>query len=903
MSATIIVVASFGLGFATWLLPASITINSWSRAGMDRVAIFAPLYRLWVVLGVSAALAGFLWLGGDRSPNARARRALVIAPAAALWLWTVPFVPWLGEQFPLLLLLGGPLRWPIAAAVSVTIAWRIFPVRTWVARLNAPIARGWVRSHARGVVFVVSLAVYLALGLHSLTTLGLGGDEPHYLVITQSLLLDHDLKIQNNHDRGDYRAFYPGDLKPDYLQRGVDGEIYSIHAPGLPALLLPGFALFGSRGAIATVCLLAALAALAIFDTARLVGGFGVAWATWASLCFSVPLIPHAWSLYPEIAAAAIVAWAVSWAVELVPATAAVWFARGVCLAILPWLHTKLVVILAVMGLWLMIELRSRVKALLAFTAPIALSSVAWFAFFYIVYGTLDPQAPYAGQAQQFVRLENLPRSILGFLIDQKFGLLVYAPIYLAAAAGVWLLFQDGRRRPFAVGLLVALLAYLLGSARYYMWWGGSSAPARFMVPLVPVLAPMVAAAFAVGRGALARTFLWILAAMGLLVSAVAVLGPDQRLLFSDPHGTARLLEMLQGSVPLTAVFPTFTDENWHEPLRHALPWVGGALAAGFVVFFARRLFSSFWLATVAGTTVLVVAAVAVGPAATESRAESVTRGRLALMQAFDPGRLRTFDYAARARMSPEQWIRQSAIAIDLDPAVPADGYGRLTEPLTLAPGQYQVKVWFQNRAIDGDLLLAMRDGQVLRRVPGPLANPTVETFDLPAGLPELWVQLAVPAAAQQAVRVELTPLALVPVSERPNLDVHAVESIPGRPNAQLLYVNADTFPEGGVFWTHGTDRGDVLVVPAGARQILLTLHVGPVGGTVRVTAGSAGRREDVVLEPGETRTISIPVGDADAARYVPISIQAPASFRPAEVDPSSSDTRDLGCQVRVELK
>ena len=34
------------------------------------------------------------------------------------------------------------------------------------------------------------------------------GDEPHYLVIAQSLLRYHDLQIENNHTRGDYHEFF-----------------------------------------------------------------------------------------------------------------------------------------------------------------------------------------------------------------------------------------------------------------------------------------------------------------------------------------------------------------------------------------------------------------------------------------------------------------------------------------------------------------------------------------------------------------------------------------------------------------------------------------------------------------------------------------------------------------------
>ena len=46
-----------------------------------------------------------------------------------------------------------------------------------------------------------------------------GGDEPHYLVITQSLLQDHDLDIENNHARKDYAAYYDR-TSPHALARG-----------------------------------------------------------------------------------------------------------------------------------------------------------------------------------------------------------------------------------------------------------------------------------------------------------------------------------------------------------------------------------------------------------------------------------------------------------------------------------------------------------------------------------------------------------------------------------------------------------------------------------------------------------------------------------------------------------
>src|SRR2546430_7250819 len=63
--------------------------------------------------------------------------------------------------------------------------------------------------------------------------------------------------------------------------------------------------------------------------------------AAWASICLAVPFVPHAWAIYPEMAAAAIVAWAALWFVDSDGSSAPGWFWRGSVLAALPWLHTK----------------------------------------------------------------------------------------------------------------------------------------------------------------------------------------------------------------------------------------------------------------------------------------------------------------------------------------------------------------------------------------------------------------------------------------------------------------------------------------------------------------------------------------------------------------------------------
>jgi len=578
------------------------------------------------------------------------------------------------------------------------------------------------------------------------------------------------------------------------------------------------------------------------------------------------------------------------------------WLWRGTCLGFLPWLHTKFVVLLAVLALLLLWRLRKQFREAAAFAAAIGLLSLAWLAYFYVIYGSIDPQVAYGAYAAQNVRFENLPRSLLGLLIDQKFGLLIYSPAYAIAAVGTWRLVRDPDRRVFALALIAAAVPYLIGSGRLHMWWGGNSAPARFIVPMLPLLAPSIAAALMSMRSPLGRATATLCIASGLVVAAVGVAFPDRLLLLSDPHGIARFLEAIQGSAPMAAAWPTFTQEEWTRPLLRTLPWIAALIAALGAAWLAagRARAGRFGIASVEAVVFLVVGSLLSSPSAVAVRADATVRGRLALMTAYDPDRLRALDYRTMAKLDPPALLRASALAIPPPPDDEIDALGRIAGPLALPPGKFEGRVWFQGqRTQDGDLVLSVRRGDVLARAGGPLPNPATLLFDLPV---QVGVRLGLSehSSARAVQQVEIVPISIVSRSRRLNLQPRAIEAIEGHPGAAIVYADDETYPEGGVFWTRAANRGEVVAVPAGASQLVLTLHVGPIGrGIVALTV--AGRNLDAEMGPDETRQVVVDV--PPGAALVPIAARAPGFFRPASVDPKSTDTRALGVQVRVEVR
>ena len=235
----------FGLvaaALATWLVPASVHVVAWEDGTPTRIGLVPSPLVLAALVGM--AVLAFLLI--RRVPVPRFHMvSCVCAPLMLLFLWALPYLPWLPDRFPLMLILAGPVRWLV---LGFAVLGCLLSALTRV-DVDALVALRWPR--AKGV-FAMSVVVFLLLGGYVKYHQGVGGDEPHYLVIAHSLLVDGDLQIENNHVAGDYRSFWGGPLPPYFIRRGVDDTIYSVHAAGLPALLVPFYGrLAGQWGAMA----------------------------------------------------------------------------------------------------------------------------------------------------------------------------------------------------------------------------------------------------------------------------------------------------------------------------------------------------------------------------------------------------------------------------------------------------------------------------------------------------------------------------------------------------------------------------------------------------------------------------------------------------------------------------
>ena len=738
-----------------------------------------------------------------------------------------------------------------------------------------------------------------------------GGDEPHYLVIAQSLIKDGDLRIENNHRDPDYVAMF-GVLKPDRLRNGRNGEIYSIHAPGLAVLVLPAYAMFGYRGAQAMVLLLAAMTGSLIWRLGwRTTRDTRAAWFAWAAVVGSTSFLLQSVTVFPDGPGALVVAAGLLLLLKLRDEPARVGLRALVVVSALvgalPWLHTRFAVLAGVVGLlvlWRLVTdesrpLGARRARVATFLALPLVSAAGWFTFFEVIYGTPNPTAPYG--ADPGTRLAYVPGGLVALLFDEQFGLITYAPVLCVAAIGFWRAAdrQLGRTRLESLAIVVP---YLVAVTTYWMWWAGRPAPpARFAAAILPALAPGLAIAWH-RAGAGVRRGLLALLALSIAITVVVV-GIDRGgLAWNDRDAEARWLDWLGPVVNLPRGWPSFFWKLNPDKLTSELPfalhvglWLAIFLAAWIVVQAIGRRRSwtggTWRLGLALGLLAGVMTATQVGWWLNGVNGLDPARSQIALLSR-----------GASAWSVAALGIRRVARPLDVGLTIRSEEPGRTDAPapwLTLSsvpPGQYALHVT-TSRPRPGQLLVTVGEAsRPLRTFDVQPVNRQTFEMSLPAGALGLTVAQD---AALSAIggRVDLEPTHLLGAAPLARSSM-AYES------ADVFFVDDNVFVESAGFWVRGEQTANVVVAPPAIRGgrgtpgagFQMVLRNGAAQNVVTVDTGNHPP-STLRLAPSEERAVDLSQGvSSDAVR---VQIRSASGFRPSDAS-QSADTRYLGVWVAL---
>jgi hypothetical protein len=354
----------------------------------------------------------------------------------------------------------------------------------------------------RLVVVGLVVAAWAAVAIPAQATYGTRttADEPQYLLSALSLAEDLDLDVSDEIADHRYEPFHRLELDRQ-TEPTDDGRELSPHDPLLPVLLAVPMAIGGWAAAKATLAVLAGvLAALLLWVAVERLGvGRPAATIVVLAFCLSAPLTSYGTQVYPELPAALAVTVAIA-------ALTGPFGRRGrwtllAAVVALPWLSVKYAPValsLVAVGAWVLWRRGDR-ASLVRMGAVLGLAGVAYLLVHQLVYGgwTVYASGDHFQSTGEFsvtgVSPNYLGRSerLAGLLVDRGFGLVAWAPVYLAALPALGALAR--RRPPHSLALALPLAvgwanATWVALTMHGWWW-----PGRQTVVVLPCVVLIVA--------------------------------------------------------------------------------------------------------------------------------------------------------------------------------------------------------------------------------------------------------------------------------------------------------------------------------------------------------------------------------------------------------------------------
>lgn len=447
----------------------------------------------------------------------------------------------------------------------------------------------------------VTLASALALLPYDRTIQLTRSDEPHYLLIMESLVRDHDLDLGNNYNAADYADYYP-DILPDRHVIISGPRQLPIRDLGLPLLGALPFAIGRRTGLLVVMCLVGGAFAWRGYAFLRLLSfSRHAAILAAAAAALLHPVFTYTTQIYPDLPAALAVLVVAEFLAR--PPTIARLAVASAILGALPWLTVRAWFIVVGMGLvvaWIALRpllqglTRKRLALVVAGGAPFFALLGILVVVDLVLFGIPVPNAGYyLIQGQQTVLAFTPQIGLPGLFLDRTFGLLSHVPLYALAFVGAVPLFRRARtlRSAGIVALFLGWLGYLIYIGDIAYWWADGSPSSRYQ--LATIAFPMLALAAGLERvrGELAGLVVKGALAWSAVVTVIFAWRPNLRydlaVEIEPSAGPGQIWEFVTASLHADPglIFPSLVHD---APLDVAITAAWAVVLAGLVVVGAR---------------------------------------------------------------------------------------------------------------------------------------------------------------------------------------------------------------------------------------------------------------------------------------------------------------------------
>lgn len=428
----------------------------------------------------------------------------------------------------------------------------------------------------------------------------LSGDEPHYLMIAQSVVNDGDFDLKNNFEEKSYLEYIPVEVK--FHGGDYNGKYLSFHLPGVSFLLIPFYWLYKVLGGPLPAALYFRLVAAllnaffmtVLFYLLRLsLNGKDVT-RLWLFFLTTFPLLFHCIHLFPELPAAALTAAGYLRFRSCRPNL----LLTGLLLAPVPWFHVKYIPLLAVLAGAIIFDAlkpfrnfrlrgeKIRRILLLFFFPAVSLALLVWYSKGN--YGVWSPTGIFPRESYWSVPFLLRIKVFFSYFLDQRDGLLFYAPLFILA-------FWAMRRKFTHRGLLAGLCLAYAGFHAFTSVRGAYSPAGRPLIYISWILCIWVARYYqdnvAESPQWLSRFAFRFLAGLSFFIPVWLFYYPQfmyQPVFSYTQEGASGLSLFFGGSIPLEKVLPSFLtaprDIHWAN-----FVWLG-VLAAGWLFYVLRPL-------------------------------------------------------------------------------------------------------------------------------------------------------------------------------------------------------------------------------------------------------------------------------------------------------------------------